>query len=239
MKYLNLISIFSLMLLLILAIGCEKNEIQPDETLENIVGTWYSTYNSESRTFTSNFEFIDSLFSNYREPNQTLDCIIKGKYKIINGFIEFSDINYTYVSGSGGYTYGFQFTTWKFEIIDNTLFLNEKGIFKPVDHEASEINGKWQSNRIGATYYPDESPKSLSINQIITISFNESTSSYEFEYTDTDINSTRTYSDVPFIYQYENGCFYCQNLSTPFAILDTGFIIFSDENARRVYTKNR
>jgi len=92
MKYLNLISIFSLMLLLILAIGCEKNEIQPDETLENIVGTWYSTYNSESRTFTSNFEFIDSLFSNYREPNQTLDCIIKGKYKIINGFIEFSDI---------------------------------------------------------------------------------------------------------------------------------------------------
>ena len=43
--------------------------------------------------------------------------------------------------------------------------------------------------------------------------------------------------DYPYNYIFENGYFYNQNSSKPFAKYDEGFILFTDENTRRIYTK--
>jgi hypothetical protein len=220
--------------IIVIFYSCEKDEDTfYCETLENISGTWKK--DARTITFTKKYEFIDSVF--HDQYNESLAEVVNGRFELINGFIELSDLKFTYLSDMSGINYlSFLFPTFRYEIIDNKLYFDGVGIYSPVGHSGVEINGKWKSNRLIVVYDTEQSPSFLSGSQEIEYEFNKEASNFL-------VNSHNTYgifeeklTDGPFIYQFENPFIYVNESKYLIGeIKDNILIIYSD--GERVFTK--
>lgn len=235
MKQILFITEFLITVSFLTIFGCKKEEELRCETLENLIGNWHYSANAETYTFTTNNEFIDSIFTG--QINDTLDCIIKGRFNLINGFLELSDLKYTYLQDlSGIKLFKYRYPTYKFEIIDDKLIMEEVGIFHPQGHSGVEIYGKWQSNRIIIAYDTEQSPNFISGNQIIEFEFNKDTNLYSINYFNHYGVSQDSNINGPFMYRFDSPYVYCQICDEYFGRLDSGILITS-ENGIRTFTK--
>jgi hypothetical protein len=225
---------FIAVIFLITFYGCEKDsEIFECETLDNLSGTWYHPVRTV--TFNKNHEFIDSVFT--YSNRISLGYVIKGEYKLSNGFIEFSNLKFTYLSQMSVIRdLHYQSPTFRFEIIDNKLYLDELCICRPIEHSGYEIGGKWQSTRLIIVYDTEQSPSFLSGNQILEYDFNNETKTYMINYQNNYGVTKENISDGPFDYQFESPYVYANSTKDNFGLLKEGlFLTFSD--GERIFTK--
>jgi len=222
-----------LLFLAILSIySCKKDdEVQYCETLENIVGTWRWDQNVETFTFTYNYDFIDSLYSG--EFNEKLEYVVKGKFKFINGFLELNNLKYIYLNDMRPTSsFSYRYSTYKFEIIDDRLFMNAIGVFRPQGHSGYEINGKWQSTRNIIVYDSEQSPSFVLGNQIIEYEFNKETNLCSVNCTDYYGIKQNSYVDGQFVYRYDFPNIYSSTNEIPMGKLESGILFMNSEGLR-------
>ena len=228
---------FTILLLLgflFLTTGCQKTNQLSCETLQNLAGTWHLDYGDQSLTFTTNYEYVDSVFSGpsgFNGPSvDTLGYVIKGRFELKNGFIVLSDLKYIYLRQlSVIYSFYYIFPTYQFGIIDNKLNMEEVGIFKPKGHTGSEIYGKWESNRIIIVYDTRQTPKFLSGNQIIVYDFNKNLNTYLIKYYNTYGIKQDSLTDGPFKYRFESPYLYYGTSAKVSGTIKDGVLITPDE----------
>ena len=220
--------------IILLVYGCEKDEeTLYCETLENIAGTW--KMNARTITFTKKYEFIDSVF--HDQYNDSLAEVVNGRFELINGFIELSDLKFTYLSDIPGIKYlSFLFPTFRYEIIDNKLYFDQVGIFQPIGHTGNNINGRWQSNRLIVTYDSEQSPNFLSGNQIIEFEFKEETGDYLIKYDNTYGGFHENVTNGPYDYQFEYPVVYVGESQYVLGEIKNNMLI-SNSDGERVFTK--
>ncbi|RLD56169.1 MAG: hypothetical protein DRJ01_15635 [Bacteroidetes bacterium] len=234
MKFKIIVKKIVIVLTLFTAFSCEKEEVELQcETLKNIIGTWHK--DARTITFNKNNELIDSVF--YDQYNESLAYVIKGNFKLINGFVELSDLKYTYLHDMSGIkSCFFIYPTFRFEIIDNRLYFNEVGIFRPLGHNGFEIGGKWQSNRIIVVYDTEQSPFFLTGSQMIEFEFNKETKKCVISYDNKYGMIDEKLSDGPFDYQFESPYVYLNISEDASGKIEEGILtIFS--NGERIFTK--
>jgi hypothetical protein len=227
---------------IILELGCKKESESECNTLNNIIGTWRMYNGPESITFTKNFDLIDSLFiGNFA----TLAQVNKGKFKFLNGFVDFLDIKPSFINthinpGATG-SLQFNYPTYNFEIIDNKLILGETGIYRPEGHNGYEIYGKWQSTRNIIAYDTKQSPIFFSGSQIIEFNFRSDTDTFTVKYLNHYGTIQDSLSDGPFSYKFEMPyiySYYCDTCSFTLGSLENG-ILFDTSRGKRDYYKTK
>ncbi len=209
---------------LFLTISCQKDEELNCETLQNLAGTWYLDWGDESLTFTTNYDCIDSVFSG--PSNDTLESVIKGKFKLNNGFIILHDVKYIYLRQLLGVISSFYYIypSYQFEIIDDKLSMKNVGIFRPKDHTGIEIYGKWESKRIIIAYDSQQSPKFLSGNQIVEFDFNKDPNTYMIKYLNTCGIKQDSLIYGPFKYHFDSSYVYDVTNNEVLAVLRNGIL---------------
>lgn len=220
---------------LFLTISCQKVEKLNCETLQNLAGTWHLDWGDESRTFTTNYEYIDSVFSG--PSSDTLEDVIKGRFKLNNGFIVFSNLKYIYLRQIFGLINSFYniSPTFQFEIIDDKLSMKEVDIFRPKGHTGFEIYGKWESKGIIIVYDSQQSPKFLSGNQIIEYDFSKDLNTYMIKYFNTYGIKHDSFTDGPFKYYFDSPYVYNGTNNKVLGVLKDGILKIS--GVTRTFTK--
>jgi hypothetical protein len=222
---------YSFIVIITLTFGCDKDDTQNCKTIANLVGTWRSNVSTNSLTFQKNGEYIDSVFDD-RNFN-SIAYIISGNYNLLNGFIELSDLKFTYLRDMTGIsTFIFCFSKYNFEIIDNSLIMTETGIFTPNGHSGDMLYGSWESDRIIIAYDTRQDTNFLSGKQIMQYNFSEGSTDYFIIYKNTYGTMQDSTKDGPLTYYMENQKIFCTCWTEPFAYLTSGKLITVDFEVR-------
>lgn len=200
--------------------SCSKEDAAPCETLENIVGTWRSY--SMTRTFTYNYEVIDSIFH-----NENIAYVKKGKFRFSDGFIEFIDMKFIYLDDMKGSMFIYSSPLYKYKIINNDLFLEPTDILYPIEHNGHSINGKWSASRIITIHEEGKVPQFISGIQNIEFEFNQESNTYFIHFADHLRDTIDRYSHGPYNFNYNVPLVYFGTDEFPGGEIKNGVLVLS------------
>jgi hypothetical protein len=152
------ITVYSVLIILILLVSCEKNE--EDKLLKDqLIGTWKSTNSYyKSYTFNKDNTFIDTTYYLYSDNPFDFKVleIIAGDYLVVNGQITFSNIQLSYFNGQENENNLGHSTTYdpnyNLSFEGDILVLNQKDVFEAINKTNSSILGKWSHDKLVAVY---------------------------------------------------------------------------------------
>lgn len=217
--------IFISLIIVLSILSCEKEKCQPCENLVDIQGSWISL-SGHTITFYKNGEYKSIVNLDIDRNPDSISSIIKGNYRIRNGYLELSNLKYSYLKDMSGIFYlTFVYPTYSYEIKNDSLLFTETGIFYPVGHSGFELNGKWVSNRIIIAYDTRQTPNFITGNQTIHFDFSENTQEY-YIYNNNEYGEINdSLVDGPYKYLFENQVIYSESFKEPFGLLAAGKLI--------------